>query len=153
MSQSTAIQNIIQTRKNFQALIAGLDGDQLNQVPDGFSNNIIWNYGHAICTMLLLTYGRIGQQIPVSTVWLDEFRKGSKPQKEWDDFEIQDLIEFDAKSLEQFQEDLELGRFENFELYETSYGIQLKNIQEALAFDNIHEGLHLGVAMSLRHLV
>ena len=41
------------------------------------------------------------------------------------------------------------GKFENYTPYTTSYGISLNNIEEAISFNNIHEGLHLGYMMAL----
>lgn len=63
MTDQVILSNIAQTRNNFRSLILSLNNDQINQVPEGFSNNIVWNYGHAICTFLLLTYGKTNQVV------------------------------------------------------------------------------------------
>jgi len=37
-----------------------------------------------------------------------------------------------------------------FQPYATSYGIQLNTIEEAIRFNNIHEGMHLGYILAQR---
>lgn len=46
--------------------------------------------------------------------------------------------------------DYERGLFREFKAYQTSYGAKLKDIEQALQFNNVHEGLHLGYMMALR---
>ncbi|MDN3670045.1 DinB family protein [Echinicola jeungdonensis] len=75
------INNIIQTRKNFINLISDLDIDQLNQIPEGYNNNIIWNFGHIIVTQQLLCNKFSGLPLLIDEDILDAFRKGSKPEK------------------------------------------------------------------------
>ena len=43
---------ITQTRANAIAAIEGLSNEQLNEIPEGFSNNIAWNLGHILVTQL-----------------------------------------------------------------------------------------------------
>ena len=42
------------------------------------------------------------------------------------------------------------GAFESFTRYETSAGITLNSTEEAILFNNIHEGIHLGYMMGIR---
>ena len=37
--------------------------EQLNKIPDGFSNNIIWNIGHIVVSQQALVYRLSGLQI------------------------------------------------------------------------------------------
>jgi predicted ribosome quality control (RQC) complex YloA/Tae2 family protein len=37
-----------------------------------------------------------------------------------------------------------------FQPYETSYGLKLNTIEEAIRFNNVHEAMHLGYMMSQR---
>ena len=39
---------IKQTKNNFLKLVDNLSIDELNIIPSGFTNNIIWNLGHII---------------------------------------------------------------------------------------------------------
>ena len=43
-------------RKIFESFIDRLTLEQLNKVPQGFKNNVIWNIVHCIVTQQLLVY-------------------------------------------------------------------------------------------------
>ena len=47
-------------------LIKDLSIEQLNQVPPGFNNNIIWNMGHLIAAQQGICYRRAGTDMIVS---------------------------------------------------------------------------------------
>ena len=49
--------------------------------------------------------------------------------------------------------DYEAGRFVRFRRYMTSAGIALAEIEDAISFNNIHEGIHLGYILAQRKLV
>ncbi|RMG65283.1 MAG: hypothetical protein D6722_16080 [Bacteroidetes bacterium] len=49
--------------------------------------------------------------------------------------------------------DYEAGRFTAYRRYETSYGVVLASIEDAIRFGNVHEGLHLGYMMVQRRAV
>ena len=51
------------TRQNVLRLIDGMGPEQLNKIPEGHSNNIIWHVGHILATQQLLTYGLSGSEI------------------------------------------------------------------------------------------
>ena len=44
------------TRNNIINAIEGLSLEELNTVPKGFNNNVIWNVGHVVATQQLLCY-------------------------------------------------------------------------------------------------
>ncbi|MGH2624736.1 MAG: DinB family protein, partial [Sphingobacterium sp.] len=51
---------IKRTRIKLFELIEDLNAEQLNQIPDGFTNNIIWNVGHMISSQQGLCYLKAG---------------------------------------------------------------------------------------------
>jgi hypothetical protein len=53
-------------------------------------------------------------------------------------------------TLEQTQQDYHEGRFKEYESYTTSANLSLNSIEDALAFNVYHEGLHLGAILSLQ---
>ncbi len=139
-----------QTRHNFIRLIDGLSLEALNHIPEGFNNNLIWNFGHIIATQQLLTYGLSGQEVQVDEGVIAAFRKGSKPEKVFTTAEVENLKHLSVTTLDQFAADLKDGRFQAFSDYPTSYGIELHSLEEAIAFNDMHEALHLGYAMALK---
>lgn len=55
--------------------------------------------------------------------------------------------------IDQFASDYEEKKFEHFSHFSNSYGIDHKNIDNAILFAIFHEGLHYGVIGSLIKLV
>ncbi len=45
--------------------------------------------------------------------------------------------------------DIEAGRFTAYEPYDTSAGVHLGSLTDALAFDLYHEGMHTGAILAL----
>ncbi len=142
------IDKIIQTRKNFINLINGLDIDQLNKIPEGFNNNIIWNFGHIIVTQQLLCNKLSGLPLLVDNETLESFRKGSKPEKSFSTEDLEKLKSLSITNLEALKKDLEQDKFSEYQAYTTSFGISLNNISEAIAFNAMHEAMHLGYVMA-----
>ncbi len=141
------------TLKNRQLLLKLIDSnttEQLNHIPDGFTNNIIWNIGHSIVTQQLLVYGLSEQEFRVPKEWIRNYRKGTKPTKFVEETEINAIKSALFDSLEDLELDYNNGLFKNFKTYtlSTTGGI-LTNVEEALAFNNYHEGLHLGYSLAL----
>ncbi len=141
---------IKQTRGNFEDLISSLSNEELNKIPEGFKNNIIWNFGHAIATQQLLTYGLSSLPLIVNEEFLNDFRKGSLPTKTYDVDDVKSILEISQITMESVERDFKEDRFMNFKNYITSFGVELKSVDDALSFLPVHEGLHLGYAMAIR---
>lgn len=142
-----------QTRKRFRELLWSLSDDQRTRRLPGMNNHPLWNYGHALVTFYLLTYGRCQQQMPIPQEMLEAYRKGSSPYADQSPFSLESLITIDEKTEAQFLSDYDAGKLHAFEFYETSYGIALHTLQDALQFNLLHESLHLGYAMAQRRLI
>ncbi|MCB0550895.1 MAG: DinB family protein [Phaeodactylibacter sp.] len=138
------------TRENILQLLNGLNSDQLNTIPPGFSNNVLWNAGHILATQQLLLYGLSGQDLLLPGDFIDRFRKGTHPKEVYEE-EVIGFIKGKLRpTAQQAAMDYERGLFTAFKAYPTSYGIELKDIRQAIQFNNVHEGLHFGYMMSLR---
>lgn len=145
-----AFEHLRTTRAQFLALVNGLDEDRLNYQPPGFSNNIVWHLGHIVVTQQLLTYGLAGLEGPSLPLEARSFRKGSRPERRYTQAEIDRWAEAARWTPDKLEEDYRQGRFVEFRPYQTSFGAALHSIEEAIAFDTLHEALHLGYAMGLR---
>ena len=146
----TPIAILRQSRLNFLNLIKDYDLDALNRIPEGFSNNLIWNFGHLLVTQQLLAYKLSNLPMLYPDAFIDRFRKGTAPQGPVSAEEVEWMKEWALKSVDQMEKDLDAGLFKEYSAYPTSFGISLNSIDDALAFINTHEGLHLGYAMALR---
>ncbi|MBX9852897.1 MAG: DinB family protein [Cytophagaceae bacterium] len=141
------------TRKNILNLIQNFSDEQLIKIPSGFNNNILWNAGHVITANQKLCYALSGLPVNMPESYSSLFGKGSNPRDWTSTPEIAKVKELLISTADLMESDYNKGVFKTYKEYETSYGYPLKNIEEAIAFNNVHEGLHLGVIMTLRKLV
>lgn len=139
-----------QTRQNMQGIMERFTVEQINAIPDGFNNNLAWNFAHVIVTQQLLCYSLSGLKSPVSAQLIEQYRKGSSPQGFVDQSTLGEWYELGQTSVDQLRQDYQNGLFESFKVYPTSYGIQLHSIDEALQFNAAHEALHLGTVMAMQ---
>ena len=124
--------------------------DQLNKIPEGFSNNLIWNIAHIIVVQQMLVYKLSGLPMNVSDEMVNAYKKGSKPEHIASQSEVEEIKILLSKTIDQTEKDFDNGVFKNFEEYPTSTGFVLKSTQDAMVFNNFHEGLHIGIMMSIR---
>ncbi len=141
------------TRNNLIGTIDGLSDEQLNLIPPNFNNNIIWNMGHVIATQELLMYKLSGLPCNESNEFIQQYRKGSAPEKTVSKGEILRIKALLPTSFLKAQQDYDAGLFKKYNEYTTSFNITLSSIEDAIIFNNVHEGLHLGTVMALRKLV
>ncbi len=127
--------------------------DQLNAIPEGFSNNLFWNIAHVVVTQQLLIYKLSGLPMLVSDELVDKYKKGSKPEHPATQADVDQIKSLLFDLVDQTQADYGSGVFTQFTEYPTSSGFVLKNVKDAMAYNNFHEGLHLGIIMSLKKVV
>jgi len=127
--------------------------EQLNKIPTGFSNNLIWNIAHCVSTQQILVYKLSGLPMMVSEEFINKYRKGTKPEGDVSQAEVDEIRTLLSTTLEQVQKDFADGIFQTYTEYTTSMGYTLKNINGALDFNNYHEGTHTGIVMSIRKFV
>ena len=127
--------------------------EQLNKIPTGFSNNLIWNIAHCVSTQQILVYKLSGLPMMVSEDFINKYRKGTKPEGDVSQAEVDEIRTLLSTTLEQVQKDFADGIFQNYTEYTTSMGYTLRNINGALEFNNYHEGIHTGIVMSIRKFV
>ncbi len=147
------LDNTLKSRVNFISLLNAYSVEALNQIPEGYNNNLIWNFGHVIVSQQLLCYKLSGLEMYVSDEMVQTYRKGSKPERTIEEGEINQLKELAVQTIAHLRKDLDKGLFRNYHEYPTSFGITLHNIDEAVQFNSMHEALHLGYAMAQRKLL
>ncbi|MEL6695807.1 MAG: DinB family protein [Bacteroidota bacterium] len=141
------------TRQNTLKVVAGLSLAQLTTIPNGFSNHLAWNLGHVIVTLHRLCYLRAGLPSSLSDEMMDAYKKGSFASQDTTEEEITELKKLALETIDDLKADLKVGKFQQYEAYQTSYGVHLGSIEEALTFNNVHEAMHLGYMKALRQQV
>ena len=133
-------------------LVDGISIEKLNEIPDGFNNNLAWNFGHVIATQQILCYRNAGVKPVMEDEFIDKYKSGTRPEGLIDEetFEIfkKNLIQ----TIDKFEEDSATNLFENYKAFDLkSYpGVRIKNISDAAKFVSFHDGLHVGYAMALK---
>lgn len=127
--------------------------EQLNKIPDGFKNNLIWNIGHCIASQQILVYKLSGLALQVSDELIAKYSKGTKPEADVTQEEVNEIRNLLTQTLLQTEKDYNDNVFTNYNQYTTSMGFDLKNVQDALDFVSYHEGIHTGIIMSIMKFI
>lgn len=123
---------------------------QLNKIPNGFNNNIIWNIGHAIVAQQSLIYKGSNLPMDISDDLVDLYKPGTKPTGTTSQAEANELKEFLISLIAKTEADFQKGFFTTYNERTTGTGFYLASIKDAFEFNNYHEGLHLGYMRSIR---
>ena len=153
IEKDKSIDTIQATRKLFLTLLDSLSIDELNIVPEGFNNNIIWNFGHVIVSQQILCYKLAGLPLKIEDTFVSKYSKGTKPETFINDTELIFLKQQAVSLIEELVVDLEKGVFTSYNNYTTSFNVELNSVKDAVKFIAMHEGLHLGYAMALKRIV
>ncbi|ULC59884.1 DinB family protein [Flaviramulus sp. BrNp1-15] len=138
------------TREIFNKIIDNNSLEDLNKIPNGFNNNIIWNIGHIVVSEQLLAYRLSGLDSMLSDEMINKYRKDTKPEGNVFQGEVNQIKALLFSTIEKTKEDYNNGLFETYNEYTVSTtGNTLTNIDEALQFVVVHEGLHYGYVLAL----
>ena len=149
------IEKIKNTRTFLLDLISGLSIDQLNEIPAGFNNNIIWNTAHLVAAQQRLCYSRSGLPLTVDEKYILEYIPGTKPERYIGADETATIKQLLITTLEQFKSDYNNQVFSNsnYDAFVNRYGVELNAIDDVIDYLPYHEGLHGGCIMALKRLV
>ncbi len=127
--------------------------DQLNAIPQCFSNNLIWNAAHIVVVQQMLVYKLSGLPMMVSDEMVDRYKRGTRPDGPVGNAEV-DLVKtllFDT--IDQTLQDSVAEKFTGYQEFITMSGYTIRNVQDAMAFNLYHEGVHTGMMMQIRKFV
>lgn len=153
MMTENIFQVMLQNRRNLHAILTKTSKDKLLKIPKGFNNNVYWNIAHTVITQQILIYKFSGLQMRVPDNLVDKFMKGTVPDGTASDEEMMMIADFLISTAEWLIEDYKTELFKTFKEYTTSARVTLKNVDDAIAFNLFHEGLHIGqISLLLKHL-
>jgi hypothetical protein len=147
------IDKIRTIRTSLLSLIENLSIDQLNHIPEGFNNNIIWNLGHLVAAQQGLCYLRSGLQATVDDKLIQLYKPETKPAEFVDDKEFEAIKQLLMLTLDRLEVDYQNNIFNKYNAFTTRFGVQVANVNEAIEFLLFHEGLHFGYVMALKRVV
>lgn len=144
-------------RKAFIEFIDSLSIEQLNEIPEGFNNNIVWNFGHIVVTLQILSYVRTGILADASTIKYSEaYAKGTKPTYQVSQEEVDELKQLALSTVDQLEEDYKAGKFsaDRITAFETStYNALLSSIEEIIITNVGHDNIHYGYALAQKRTI
>lgn len=140
----------LKNRQLLKSFIENLSLKELNTIPNGFKNNIIWNIAHVIVTQQLLVYNLSGLKTIVSEDMVTSYRKGTQPNRDLTEAEVDTIKNLLFSTIEKTKEDYKANIFQTYNQYTVTTKSTLSNVEEAIEFNNFHEGIHLGYILALR---
>jgi hypothetical protein len=153
LKMNTSLDVTRTSRKMLSQFLKGYSLAQLNSIPAGHNNNLIWNIAHIIVVQQMLVYKLSGLPMKVSDTLVEKYKKGTKPEQDATQAEVDEIYNLLMETIDQTQIDLNNDSFVSFQEYPTSTGFVLKNAKDAMVFNSFHEGIHIGAILSIRKLV
>ena len=145
---------IRKTRTAILNSISDLSIEDLNKVPQGFNNNIIWNIAHLVAAQDNICYAKAGLPLKnVSQEYFDSYKPGSKPERPLSEDEIADIKTLLFTSVDQLEKDLHENIFTDYTSWKTRYDFGMESIDDALILLPFHEGLHFGYILALKRAI
>jgi hypothetical protein len=138
------------SRKTYLNFLEKYSLEQLNKIPEGFSNNLIWNVVHVIVSQQKLVYALSELPLNVSQELVEKYQNGTKPEGFVSSEELAEIKELLLSTIVKTELDYSQGIFKTFNSYQTKTGFHIANLQNAFEFNNYHEGIHLGVMLQLK---
>ncbi|WP_435577465.1 DinB family protein [Gilvibacter sp.] len=145
-----SIDTTYKTRKILDGFLENLSLEQLNTVPPNFRNNIFWNIKHVVVTQQLLVYNLSGLPMALTENEVAGYRKGSQVTGDVDQQAVDLLRKQLFSLLDKTRADYNKGLFSRYKEYTVTTGTTLTDVDEAIEFNNFHEGLHLGYVMAIK---
>ena len=142
-----------QVRENLQEILRKTSLEELTMIPDGFNNNIFWNIAHCVATQQLLHYYLSGNEFVIDTVWIENYKKGTLPNLDISQEDVQNLDFILIETSKVLVKNYDEGIFSDYRPYSTSFGLDLKKIQDAIIFNNMYESLHYGYVMAQKRAI
>lgn len=140
----------LKSRAILKTFIESYSLEELNRIPEGFNNNIIWNIAHTIAVQQALVYKLSGLPTIISKEMLGEFAKGTKPERDLTQSEVDEIKGLLFSTIDKTKEDYDNEVFQNYHEYTVTTKSTLTNVMEAIEFNNFHEGIHLGYILALK---
>lgn len=141
------------SRKVLSQFLENYTIEQLNTIPNGYSNNLIWNIGHIIVVQQMLVYNLSGLPMMVSSEMIEKYKKGTRPEHNADQNEIDQMKHLLLETINHSEVDFDNKIFKTYQEFTTMSGFTIKSAEDAMAFNYYHEGVHTGMMMQIRKFI
>ncbi|MBO3097925.1 DinB family protein [Gelidibacter pelagius] len=127
--------------------------EQLNIIPQGFNNNLIWNIGHVIVVQQALLYNTSTLLGYITDDMINLYKPGTFPTGKTNHAEVNELKELLISLIDKTKTDYSNQLFNSFAPRKTLIGLNMDSIEDAIIFNNYHEGLHLGAMIGIQKFI
>lgn len=127
--------------------------EQLNKIPEGFSNNLIWNIAHIVVVQQMLVYKLSGLPMMASDEMIEKYKRGTKPERDVTQAEVDEIKALLFETIQQTELDYAAKIFKNYQEFTTMSGYTIKKAEDALSFNYYHEAVHTGIMMGIRKFI
>lgn len=136
-------------------LTKSLTIEQMNFIPTGMNNNIIWHMAHLITVEQDRCYSQSGISPLLPESFMQAYRPGTKPLAPADRDFCDMVKESLLNNISVISSDYEKGIFNGYEPFVSKAypGVEVNNIEDALEFVLLHEGVHQGCIRALFKLI
>lgn len=141
------------TRRTIAFLLSRLTVDQINTIPKGANNNILWNAAHIISVQQLIVNRRAGAAYTESKELTALYKPGTLPTVIADRAYIDMVSERLVASGVEMEKNYHSGMFDTYEPFTTRTKMELASAADAITFELFHVGLHLGYIMSYMNMM
>ena len=113
----TIMNNKIDKLKRFRLFllnqISSLTAEQLNKIPQGYNNNIIWNLGHIASSAQVICYKRAGLPVTIDEKYFTPFLTNTRPGDFINAEEIETIKQLLISTIDTLQTDFDNKMFAN----------------------------------------
>lgn len=141
------INELKKLRAGLIELTRSLSNQQLTQIPSGYSNNILWHFGHMLVTPIHHFYPGGNKSVSHIEKYYKSFLKGTVPDSNIDPAEINEIISLLIPSLELMETDFSRDSIQSEQTIKTS------PIDQLLDFFIFHERIHASRILELMRTV
>ena len=106
-----------------------------------------------MATQQLLHYYLSGNPFRIDQYWIETYKKGTLPNLNVSATEIEDLGFLLLETSKILIKDYDADFFPEYTPYTTSFGMELRSIQDAIIFNNMHESLHMGYVLAQKRAI
>ncbi len=146
----TEFSTLKKQRQLIHKVVSGLSREEQLAIPSCRKNNIAWNLAHIITVQQGLAYGLTGNPMNIPDEYRTWYFRDTSPADWTQEPDVPRLLEELLSLPDQTEADYASGKIANFMPYTTSTGVLLESIEDALGFNNFHEGIHFGMILSIR---
>ena len=133
--------------------LEGLSDDDWCAIPEGLSNNILWNAGHIAFYQSAFLLKHFGQPTPVPDSFKDPFKAGSNP-KEWTEKPDAAAVIAALKALPDAIAAADAaGAYASCKEFKLGDRLTMTDPFEIFMFHAMHEGVHNGRIIAIKKLL